>query len=325
MDKGHRASLYSVAMTSRLPPNFTPCPDRFARAPLASSGGLAPHTRLYPPSAALYGAVMATICRDIRHVPLTDVQRLSHFPASPIVCLTAYQGFDVGLVHETPTGSQWTPHGTRITLSGSQSVPTATWATTGGRGVMVCFSANVAKALFDVDLFAIQDRFVCAWEHLADDWHPFLHAFADADDDIASMAVLDRFLAPRWRALQPERSALTSLRLAGQRWVDGLAFQALEWRRTHSPRQVERRVKAHTGRSLREWQALVKTEGVFFAARDRLAAGESFDWAEMAHDEGFADQAHMSRMAKRITGFAPTEFAHRFIEDESFWLYRLWV
>ncbi|ALS59740.1 helix-turn-helix domain-containing protein [Pandoraea norimbergensis] len=312
-------------MTSRLPSNLSPCPDRYARAPLVACGGPVPHTRLYPPSAALYGAVMAVVCRDIRHVALTDAQRLSHFPASPVVCLTVYQGFDVGLVHDTPAGPRWTPHGTRVTLSGSQSMPTTTWATTGGRGVMVCFPANVAKVLFDVNLSVIQDRFVCAWEALADDWHPFLDAFADAPDDAATMAVLDHYLGPRWQALQPERSALTSLRLAGQRWVEGLAFQALQWRQTHSPRQVERRIKMHTGRSLREWQALVKTEGVFFAARDRLAAGEAFDWAEMAQDEGFADQAHMSRMAKRITGFAPTEFTQRYREDESFWLYRLWV
>ncbi len=33
----------------------------------------------------------------------------------------------------------------------------------------------------------------------------------------------------------------------------------------------------------------------------------------------------MSRVAKRVTGFSPTEIADRFAEDESFWLYRLWV
>jgi AraC-like DNA-binding protein len=93
----------------------------------------------------------------------------------------------------------------------------------------------------------------------------------------------------------------------------------------HSARHVERRIKSFSGRSMREWQALVKTEGLFFAARDRYEAGQPFDWAALAQDEGFADQAHMSRAAKRLTGFSPSEFAQRFIEDESFWLYRLWV
>jgi AraC-like DNA-binding protein len=64
---------------------------------------------------------------------------------------------------------------------------------------------------------------------------------------------------------------------------------------------------------------------LFFAARACHEAGQSVDWAAMAQDEGFADQAHMSRESKRITGFPPGEFVRRFIEDESFWLYRLWV
>lgn len=120
-------------------------------------------------------------------------------------------------------------------------------------------------------------------------------------------------------------SALPSLRRLGRHWVERLAWQAHQWRRTHGTRQVERRVKAYSGRSLREWESLVKTEGVFFSARAQFEAGEPFDWAGIAQDEGFADQAHLSRTAKRITGFSPSEFARRFAEDESFWLYRLWV
>ena len=33
----------------------------------------------------------------------------------------------------------------------------------------------------------------------------------------------------------------------------------------------------------------------------------------------------MIRSVKRISGFSPTEFTTRFLEDESFWMYRLWV
>ena len=107
--------------------------------------------------------------------------------------------------------------------------------------------------------------------------------------------------------------------------VERLALQAREWRDTHSPRQVERRIKTYSGRSLREWQTLVRTESAFFAARDRYEAGAAFNWATLALDEGFADQAHLSREVKRITGFSPSEFTQRFIDDESFWMYRLWV
>jgi AraC-like DNA-binding protein len=77
--------------------------------------------------------------------------------------------------------------------------------------------------------------------------------------------------------------------------------------------------------TLREWRMLVKTEGALFAGLQRHHAGLPLDLAALAHEQGFADQAHLSRATKRITGFAPAEFARRFVEDESFWVYRLWV
>jgi hypothetical protein len=273
----------------------------------------------------LHGALVAVVCRDTRGFELSDAQRLSHFPASPLVCLSWYQELDAGLVERSARGPLWRPFGTAVTLSGSQSSPTTSWAPTTGRGGMVCFAADVAKALFGLDLSAVHDRFPCARELLGKAWLPFIEALLRADNDAATLAALEQHLAPRWLAFQGHRSAMSSLRLAGRRWVDNLAWQAREWRRTHSPRQVERRIKAYSGRSLREWQSLVKTEGAFFTARDRYEAGQPFDWAELAQDEGFADQAHPSRTAKRITGFSPVEFAQRFGEDESFWLYRLWV
>lgn len=268
---------------------------------------------------------MAIVCRDTRGFELSDVQRLSHFPASPLVCLSWYQGLDAGLVEQTDDGPMWRPFGTAVTLSGSQSRPTISWAPTTGHGGMVCFTADVAQALFELDLSAVQDRFVDARELLGEAWRPFLEALLDTDGDAAALAVLERYLAARWVALQGRSSVMSSLRQAGRHWVGRLAWQAHEWRRTHSPRQVERRIKAYSGRSLRAWQSLVKTESAFFAARERYDAGQPLDLAALAHNEGFADQAHLSRATKRITGFSPSEFAQRFIEDESFWVYRLWV
>jgi hypothetical protein len=301
------------------------CPERSARAPLAPEGAKAPHTRLYLASPALQGAVVAVVCRDTRGVALSDAQRLSHFPATPLVCLSWYHGLDAGLVEPTANGPRWRPFGTSATLSGSQSQPTTSWAPTTGRGGMVCLSADAARALFDLDLATVHDRFACAWACLGEAWWPLLQALLDAESDSAVLAALERHLAPRWLALQGDRSLTSTLRRAGRHWVARLAWQAHEWRRSQSERQVERRIKSFSGRSLREWQTLVRTEGAFFSARDRYDEGQPLDWAALAQDEGFADQAHLSRATKRTTGFAPGEFLQRFIEDESFWVYRLWL
>ncbi|WP_321934702.1 AraC family transcriptional regulator [Paraburkholderia sp. J8-2] len=312
-------------MSTATPSSSIACPDRWARGPRVLRGAERPHARLYPPPAALADAIVAVACRDTRGFDLNDAQRLSHFPASPLVCLSWYRDLDAGLVESTANGPLWRPFGTAITLSGSQSQPTTSWAPTAGFGGMVCFNADAAKALFDLDLAAVHDRFLCARETLGREWLALLDALLCTAEDAQTLAALETHLAPRWQAVRGQRSSVATLRQAGRRWVGRLAWQAREWGRTHSARQVERRIKAYSGRSLREWHSLVKAEGAYFAATERLANGQSFDWAAFAHDEGFADQAHLSRTTRHMTGFSPTDFAQRYVEDESFWMYRLWV
>lgn len=298
------------------------CPDRHARAPRACEAGRQPIDRLLLAPPALQGAMLAVVSRDTSHTVLLDAQRLSHFPASPIVTLSWYHDVEPGLLDRR---QGWMPFGSRIMVSGSQSAPLVTWSPNSGRGYMACFAPDAAQALFGLDLGAVQDRFLPARAVLGTDWQPMCDALLAADSDAAAMAVLEAHLGPRWRTLQGRSTARPSLRQFGRHWVERLALRAHEWRSTRSERQVERRIKSFSGRSLRQWQALVRTEGVFFAARERYESGQPFDWATLALDEGFSDQAHMSRVAKEICGFSPTEFAQRYVEDESFWIYRLWV
>jgi AraC-like DNA-binding protein len=308
----------------RPPDTLPPCPDPFERAPRLGNGGDAAREslRLAPP--ALQGALVALVARDTSELSLSSAQRLTHFPASPLVTISWFRGAEVGLVEHGADGFGWRSFGGKVVVSGSQSHPTVSWAPATGCGYMAVFTADAAQALFDLDLAAIQDRFVpvdqVIGEHFAPLWDALL---ASSDADLPG--VLESHLARRWQALQGRQSAQPSLRQLGRHWVERLAWQAHAWRSVHSPRHVERRIKSFSGRSLREWQSLVKTEGLFYAARDRYEAGQPFDWAAMALDEGFADQAHMSRVVKRVSGFSPSEFTQRFIEDESFWMYRLWV
>ena len=190
---------------------------------------------------------------------------------------------------------------------------------------MILFSVDAARDLFRLDPKAIHDQFIDAHAALDRRWQPLLDGLLAADDDAAVLACLERELGSRWQALRGRDSMPRTITRFGRDWVERLGWQVHQWRRTHGPRQVERRVKAWTGRSLRHWQALVQTEGLFVSARERHEAGQAFDWAGLAQDEGFADQAHMSRATRRISGFSPADFAQRFRDDESFWLYRLWV
>lgn len=298
------------------------CPSPLARSLRLKTS---PGTRLHVAPPRLQGAVAAIVSRDTRGQELDDAQRLSHFPASPIVCLSWFQDASVGLVERTAQGHLWRPFGSSLVLSGSQSAPTVSWAPTVGRGGMICFTPDVAKHLFDVDWTGVHDRFVPADQVLDTTWHALMDALCAANDDDALLAALDRHLTPRWLAVRERASIVTPLRHLGRHWFERLALQAREWRREQGPRQVERRVKAMSGRSLRAWGALVKSEGAFFTARDLHESGLPIDWAGLAQDEGYVDQSHLSRAARRITGFPPGEFVRRYAEDESFWLYRLWI
>lgn len=300
------------------------CPDPLERAPRACAKQGAPSEWLRLPPPALQGALVALVARDTSKLSLSSAQRLSHFPASPLVTISWFRGVDAGLIETGAGGPAWRSFGAQVVISGSQMHPTVSWVPTTGRGYMACFTADAAQALFELDLAAVQDRFIPVTQILGGKWSPLWDALL-ASEDADLLAVLENHLAGRWQALHGRASAQPSLRQLGRHWVERLAWQAQEWQRVHSPRHVERRIKSFSGRSLREWQSLVRTEGLFFAARDRYETGQAFDWAALAQDEGFADQAHMSRTAKRITGFSPGEFAQRFIEDESFWMYRLWV
>ena len=241
-----------------------------------------------------------------------------------MVTISWFHDMDAGLVEHGKQGPGWKPFGARLLISGSQSNPMVSWAPTAGRGYMACFAPDAAQALFELDLTSVQDCFIPVNQILSDKWDPLWNALFSSDD-ANLLSVLESYLVGRWQSLQGRDTVRPSLRQFGRHWVERLAWQAQQWQRLHGPRQVERRIKSFSGRSLREWQSLVRTEGLFFAARDRYEAGQAFDWSGLAHDAGFADQAHMIRVTKRITGFSPAEFAQRFIEDESFWLYRLWV
>ena len=97
------------------------CPDPLARA-LARRATGGRRMDGYPAPAALQGAVVAIVLHDTRGIALS-AQRLSHFPATPLVCVSWYRDLDVGFVENTADG-RWRPFGAAVTLSGSHSAPT---------------------------------------------------------------------------------------------------------------------------------------------------------------------------------------------------------
>ena len=89
-----------------------------------------------------------------------------------------------------------------------------------------------------------------------------------------------------------------------------------------SLRQWQRLVRNWTGQSYRDLQLFIRVEEAFVR---RLAVndGTAPDHAAIAADAGFADQSHMGRQIRKVTGLSPAHFGERLANDESFWYYRL--
>jgi AraC-like DNA-binding protein len=82
-------------------------------------------------------------------------------------------------------------------------------------------------------------------------------------------------------------------------------------------------VKAWAGLPLRELRAASRAEAAFL----QVAATQhdpGFEWAGVAADAGYADQSHLCRETRRLTGFSPEDLRRRMETDEAFWAYRVW-
>jgi AraC-like DNA-binding protein len=161
------------------------------------------------------------------------------------------------------------------------------------------------------------------------DWTAWLPSVMALPDSGAQLAAIEAFLRPRWQGEWAKRPA-------GQRfgeWAQALAVRAATSATGRSVRQTERRIKAWAGLPMRQIRAVSRAERAFMAAApmDTVTGSTSagaepagVNWADIAAQTDYADQSHLCRDSRRITGFSPEQLLQRGISEEAFWPYRLW-
>lgn len=276
-------------------------------------------TRLWLPPLALAGCVRAVMLRDTRGRALDALQRENYFPATPLVSLIwwlhgrgewlATPGFS------TPPAE---PVQAPVMLGGPFTVPTHTRNPGEMQAFKLLMLPDAFTALTGVPLDGLVNRTFDATTLLPPAWQAWAAQMSAAPSDAARLALLQDFLVPRWQALGDQRPGH---RYAA--WTEALAVRAATSAAGRSLRQLERRIKAWAGVPMRELRAVSRAESAFYAVA-AAEGGEGVNWAEIAAGNDYADQSHLCRETRRLTGFSPEDLRRRIATEEAFWAYRLW-
>ncbi|MBO9687664.1 helix-turn-helix domain-containing protein [Roseateles chitosanitabidus] len=289
--------------------------------------------RLRVPSLALDGCVYAYLWRDLSAaVDITEAQRTTWFPATPLCGMSWSLSGQVQELAPDGEPGGWLPAGL---IGGPRSGPKRFRSTPGGRAFMVAVRPEAFQAMTGVDLGALKDRMLSLSEVVTDpDWQAFDRAMQAARDEHDAQRTFESFLLPRWRAARARMAAEAGGGVDGSAtaaprgysgWMQHLAMRAVAAGHGRSVRQAERRIKQWSGQSLRALRLVSRAEAAFKSVRRHEESAEAVIWSALAHDNGYADQAHLCRETRRLSGFSPEELRRLVSESESFWAYRVWV
>lgn len=277
------------------------------------------HARLYLPDPAVGQYLAMAVERDTRGLALTAAERFNYYPASPFPTLSwVWQG-ELQMVEDV--GESQPQMGAALPdmlFSGPYSRPSASWSAGPVHALMVGLYPEFVTQLLGIQLETYFDR-VIPLEQLRDvmpAWFWQLCQQVQQQPEQA-FACLQQQLQQQ---LNADQARLPPRTLSG--WLRAMLLRASFSQAGSSLRQWQRHIKQLTGQSQRDLQLYEKTEQAFSQfARQATPAGT--EWAMLAADSGFADQSHLGREVRRITGFSPKRLQQMMAEDESFWFYRL--
>lgn len=248
----------------------------------------------------MFGAVF----RDTRGADLSAEDRVSHFPASPLVAVTyTLQGAirvlaPADLVTANPVPQCW----------------------------VIGPTADPVSSVCDTEVCAITVSFYPdAWVMLggsaAYDSVPktLKLALVELNEDRDPQDSWDRFcvaLDPIWTERRQEKMGATQ---GVSDWVQSVMTCAAMSSAGQSLRSFERRLKRSSGHTQRTLMFYANVENLYKVARTHADQPLS----DIALAAGYSDQSHMGRALRRATGFSPAQLNHAIETEEAFLCYRL--
>ncbi|MCS0656474.1 helix-turn-helix domain-containing protein [Massilia terrae] len=242
--------------------------------------------------------------------------RLNRFPAMVYCGLTMFCEGHVALLGEGEAPPR--PIGDWI-ISGPRTRPVTSVTLAPLCCLEVIFHPDAFAALTGQSPAALQDRDEPAADWLADEWQAWPQALRErAGDEAAQAAWIEAWLAPRWKAARGRwnRGLGDSLRHIARRTVAATVrtFDVGE-------RQMQRQFRAQVGLTAAQARRLQRMNEAVYALRSGGADGDSL--AALAAELGYADQAHMARELRALTGLPPSLLSERIESDPDYWPYRM--
>lgn len=271
------------------------------------------------PSPALAACVRAYLTRSTLAADLALEERRNLFPPTP-TCLVTWiiAGWDSRLdqLARSATGSATLP----VFFSGPHTQPSVSDNPGPVHFFTLFIYPDAVRALTGLDIATHLNRSSAFSEVMDDPWQQMARAVLEAPDDDLRVQLIENFLTPRWQAVRPLDPTHPGQFLD---WSSSLAKRAEKQDSGRSERQVDRRIKRWTGQALRQLRGIGRAEDSLFRARQAFDSN-ALSWSDIAADSGYADQAHLCREFRRVTGLRPGELK-KCINHESYWLYQVWA
>lgn len=176
-----------------------------------------------------------------------------------------------------------------------------------GRVVGTRFRAGGFRPFVTAPIATLTDRRLPLAEVLGPRARDLEREALRSDDDLESIACIEAFLSNFSPVADDSLQLVGRIvsRIADDRGVTKV--EQLEREFHASPRQLQRLFRENVGVGPK-W---VIQRYRLLEAADRVADGKVVDWACLALDLGFADQAHFIRDFKKLVGCAPAAYARR--------------
>lgn len=277
---------------------------------------------MHLPSVDLRHGVRAYFSRDTMNGKNTPQSRLTHLPAMPYwVIVWTLQGQISINRQDEPTARQ--PLFWPATVLGPRDAPWTGHSDGPCRLFVAVLLPGVMKELAGLE--------GPPWLNAQADLSTVLGAGADAlnqailnsRDDAERIIHLEQYLRGHlhagWR-----RSFCAPARLSD--WLHHLGNALWMSHACQSTRHLERRVRHLTGLTLSTLKRMTRVEATLLHTWTDLALEQPVSWSAISQDHRYADQSHMCREVKQVTGFTPQALRQQCFDadDEAFWLYRSW-